>query len=116
MQPNTKALYRIKEQPTYGRTNQLALHIQIIDDYLCFYDTIRGHMLHGELVDTYENGFVFNVIQPGAATEGKWTFEEVTLTYFKLYMAKKIANGPTIANAMRNTEDLWEWYRKSFPI
>ena len=51
MQPNSKALYNIDQTPWRKDGVQLALQVQIKNDTLMFYDTNRGHMIHGKLVE-----------------------------------------------------------------
>lgn len=117
MQPNLSALYVILKSPhTRGNHgSQLALHVQLREDngrdILCFYDTDRGHMKPGDMVEIRDNGFTF-VDHNG----GTWEFREVTIQEFRHRLAKHVGNGEEIAKTIKTTEDLWEWYRKTFPI
>lgn len=117
MQPNSKALYNIDQNPWRKDGVQLALHVQIKDGTLMFYDTNRGHMFKGKLVEEYENGFAFEVFQvEGSAVNGLWVFREVTIEAFKHHIYKTVGNGQGIADAIKTTDELWEWYIKTFPL
>ena len=117
MQPNSKALYNIDQTPWRKDGVQLALQVQIKNDTLMFYDTNRGHMIHGKLVEEYENGFAFEVSeQEGAWVTGLWVFREVTIQDFRQHLCQAVGNGEAIAKTINTTEELWEWYRKTFPL
>ena len=119
MQPNEKALYCIIKSPSTKKAfgTQLALHVQLWEgengepDTLCFYDTDRGHMIPGELKEIQDNAFTFE-----ASRGGTWKLREVTIQEFRHRLAKTVINGVEIAKTIKSTEDLWEWYRKKFPI
>ena len=110
-QPNKNALYVIKEFP-YGK-NQLVLHVRndFQEGYLCFYDTERGHMIEGKLEQCVADGFSFI-----DKRERKWEFKEVSIDEFRENLCDKIVNGKEIADLCRSTEELWQYYRKEFPI
>lgn len=117
MQPNSKALYNIDQTPWRKDGVQLALHVQIKNDILMFYDTNRGHMIHGKLVEEYENGFAFEAFEgEGLSANGLWVFHEVTIEEFKHHIYKTVGNGKGIADTLKTTDELWEWYRKTFPL
>ncbi len=116
-QPNEKALYVIDFSP-HGSNQQLALHIIVRDSpdkpgtpELCFYDTNRGHMIRGKMKSTQEHGFTWTDWRGD-----DWTFREVTIQEFRNSLWQYVGNGYGIAKAIHTTEDLWEWYRKTFPI
>ena len=116
-QPNEKALYVLVMGPE-GNTQQLCLHMiirpaprkpDILE--LCFHDTDRGHMIRGKMKSTSKNGFTWTDWQGN-----DWEFQEVTIQKFRRSLWKHVVNGIGIANTVHSTEDLWEWYRKTFPI
>ncbi len=116
-QPNEKALYVIDSCP-HGSNNQLALHIIVRDSpdepgtaELCFYDTNRGHMIRGKMKKIQEYGFIW-IDWRG----DDWIFREVTIHEFRHSLWQYVCNGDSIAKVINTTEDLWEWYRKTFPI
>ncbi len=115
MQPNLKALYVIFRSPhrPEGNGTQLALHVQIWKnpERLCFYDTNRGHMIEGNMDEVYDHSFTFK------DRHGEiWELREVTMEEFRDRLARHVGNGEEIAKALETTENLWEWYRKTFPI
>lgn len=115
MQPNDKALYVILKSPHRAGDNgtQLALHVQLWDnpERLCFDDTARGHMIEGEMAEMLAHSFTFK-----DRNGGTWELREVTIQEYRHRLAKHIENGDYIAKTLKTTEDLWEWYRKAFPI
>ena len=111
MQPNEKALYIIDEFP-YGK-DVLCLHVTdtFENGYLCFDDTERGHMIQGIIREKHLNGFEFE-----DRSGNVWIFREVTIQEFRHHISKTVYNGEAIAKLCTTTEDLWEYYRKKFPI
>ncbi|GEM_PF-1384491 len=116
-QPNEKALYVLDMGPD-GNTQQLCLHMMIRQApykpellELCFHDTDRGHMIRGKMKSTQEHGFTWTDWRGD-----DWTFREVTIQEFRNSLWQYVGNGYGIAKAIHTTEDLWEWYRKTFPI
>lgn len=111
VQPNIKALYIIDKGP-HG-SDQLCLHLTLThkNGYLCFHDTDRGHMLKGEIVEEFENGFKFI-----DRNDREWQFREVTIQEFRHKIQRNVYNGEHIANLCTTTADLWEYYRKAFPV
>lgn len=119
MQPNDRALYCILEAPGSSRKpgTQLALHVQLWaatkdePETLCFYDTGRGHMIPGQVVGIEDHAIRFEDERGGI-----WELREVTIQEYRHRLAKTVPNGDEIAKTIKTTEDLWEWYRKTFPI
>lgn len=111
MQPNEKALYVIDKSP-YGNGG-LCLHMttNFKKGYLCFHDTQRGHMQKGTITNEYKNGFEFK-----DASDQEWIFREVTIQEFRHRISKTVGNGEQIGKLCTTTADLWEFYRKRFPI
>lgn len=112
MQPNEKALYVIDKGP-YASGYQLCLHVTTTfrEGYLCFDDTNRGHMFKGEITKEYKNAFEFTDERGNL-----WVFREVTIQEFRHKLHNAAYNGEAIAKLCTTTEDLWEYYRKAFPI
>ena len=117
MQPNDKALYVILKSPRTGQKvgAQLALHVQLRagrdDEIMCFFDTERGHMIHGEITSIHDHGFTFQDIE-----NFTWELREVTIQEFRHRLAKTVGHGVEIAKTLKTTDDLWAWYRRAFPI
>ncbi len=116
-QPNKKALYTYHHEGC--RCDGLALHvIERETQYkipglitLCFDGTDRGHMLDGKIIERTEDGFTFQ-----RESGELFSFQECTLERFKSSVYKNVGNGANIAAAMADTADLWEWYRKEYPL
>ena len=119
MQPNDKALYVVVRSPHTGNRmgTQLALHVQLWvetgeqPETLCFYDTSRGHMIPGKVIGVEDHSIRFQ-----DKNEQIWELREVTIQEFRHRLAKTVANGEAIAQTIKTTAELWEWYRKKFPI
>lgn len=111
-QPNNQALYLLKRSP-YGNGGQLVLHVtdKFKEGYVCFDDTNRGHKVEGQIVETKTNSFIFN-----DNNSREWEFEEVTIEMFREGLFRFACNGEEIAELCKTTEDLWEYYRKQFPL
>mgnify|MGYP000871075548 FL=1 len=71
----------------------------------------RGHMIEGEMLRETEDGFVF---RSDGYDPGEWTFKELTIQDFKREYFKNVVNGEVLAQIIKTTEDLHEWYRKEF--
>jgi hypothetical protein len=71
----------------------------------------HGHMIQGKVKDETENGFTFR--SEGYAP-GDWTFKVLTIQDFRRKYSKLVVEGDVIANTIKTTEDLHEWYRKEF--
>ena len=120
MQPNDKALYVILKSPHNADNrpgHQLALHVQFWTgdgewpDILCFYDTDRGHMIRGKATEIKDHSFTFE-----DRNGDTWELREVTIQEYRHRLAKTVAGGEAIAQTIKTTEDLWAFYRKTFPI
>lgn len=89
----------------------LALDVHLQEGRLRFFDTIRGHELRGAVSEEGEDSFAF---QAEGALEGCWRFRALTLKEFKRRVALQVEGGAAMAAALKNTQDLHEWYRKEF--
>lgn len=119
MQPNKDALYVILKSSIHTETpgSQLALHVQIwpghsgFKETLCFYDTMRGHMILGSMTSAADDSFIFT------DKEGcQWEFKEVTLEMYKSQLSASIVGGREVAKQISSTQELWLWYREHFSI
>ena len=45
-----------------------------------------------------------------------WKLREVTMQEYRHRLAKSVCNGEEIAKTIKSTADLWEFYRKTFPL
>jgi len=109
--PNDKALY-IKTESPHG-SGQIVLHVTdtFKEGYVCFDDTNRGHMIQGKIVAEDDETFTFI-----DKHDEKWVFEIVTIEKFKGGMHRHVFNGEEIAKECDTTEELWEYFRKLFPL
>lgn len=71
----------------------------------------RGHMIEGEVLRETEDGFVF---QSDGYDPGEWTFKVLTIQDFKREYFINVVDGKVLAQTIKTTEDLHEWYRKEF--
>ena len=111
-QPNDKALYILRKSP-HGNDGQVVLHVTdtFKKGYLCFDDTNRGHMIKGEIIRQDKKTFLFRDVNGDL-----WEFEIVSIELFKEEAYRYVYNGVSIAQLCNTTEDLWEYYRKEFPM
>jgi hypothetical protein len=71
----------------------------------------RGHMIKGEVVNETENDFTF---RSDGYDPGEWTFKELTIEEFQRKYFKNVVGSQVLAQIIKTTEDLHEWYRKEF--
>ena len=113
MQPNDRALYVIKKSPLNNDT-QLALHVQLwagIPEILRFHDTIQEYKIPGRVAKIEDDAIHFK------DTDGAtWTLQEVTIEEYRLRLAKHVEYGEILANSIKSTEKLWQWYRNQYPL
>ena len=111
-QPNNKALYLLEKSP-YGDGEQIVLHVtdEFKTGYICFFDTERGHMVKGNIVEENEDMFYFIDDE-----KLEWKFKEISIERFKDGLYNLIVGGDEICQLCNTTEDLWEYFRKEFPI
>ena len=113
MQPNDRALYVIKKSPL-NKEPQLALHVQLwagIPAILRFHDTIQEYKILGKVAKIEDDAIHFK-----ATDGGLWTLQELTIEEYRLNVAKHVEHGEILANTIKSTERLWEWYRKQYPL
>ena len=86
--------------PGRKKPNGLAMNCHMKDGQLRFFDTGRGHMIDGTVAKDGDGAFTF---RSAGFEPGEWEFKALT-----------IENGDVIAKTIQTTEDLQEWYRKTF--
>lgn len=94
-----------REKPT-----GLAMNCHMKDGKLRFFNTSRGHMIAGEVVQDGDDAFVF---RSTGAYPGEWKFKKLTIEDVRRGVLW-IENGDVIGQVIQNTDDLQEWYRKTF--
>lgn len=107
---NRRTVYTYK-WPGEKRARGLAMNCHMQDGHLVFFDTIRGHGFKGKIVRDTGDAFTF---QSEQCQPGPWEFKALTIEDFRRETSRIVEDGPIIAQAIRTTEDLQEWYRKKF--
>ena len=97
--------------PDQKKPAGLALNCHMKDGALRFFDTIRGHEFGGKIIQDGDDAFIFESTR---FNPGRWKFKAVTIEDFRRQTVKIVENGAYITQAIRTTEDLQEWYRKTF--
>ncbi len=101
--------YRWTGEPKFSG---LAVDVHIRNDELWFLSPPdHPHMQPGEVVRGIEDGFVFRC---DGYKPGEWIFKELTIEEFRRWIYKHVGMGEAIAAKIHTTEDLHEWYRKTF--
>lgn len=104
--------YRVTGEAKYtGLAMDCQIHQQEDWKELWFFDSIRPHMIDGEIVRETEDGFLF---RSDRAYPGEWTFKELTLEEFRRWVYQYVGMGEVIVEKIHTTADLHEWYRKKF--
>lgn len=96
--------------PREKKQSGLALNCHMKDGKLRFFSTLRGHMIAGEIVKDGEDAFTF---RSTGYEPGDWEFKVLTIEDVRRGIVM-IENGDIIAKTIRTTDDLQEWYRKTF--
>ena len=71
----------------------------------------RGHMIQGEVLRETEDGFIF---RSDGYDPGEWIFKVLTIQDFKREYFKNVVGGKVLAQTIKTTKNLHEWYRKEF--
>ncbi|GHU43918.1 hypothetical protein FACS1894111_10330 [Clostridia bacterium] len=113
---NSTAVYAIKFIGDKDFTS-LACHCQLWDnpDFkgLCYFTPEeRTHMIKGEV--TKESGVGFKFRSDGYAP-GEWEFKALTLDNFRKEYHKLMIEGEKIAQIVRSTEELYNWFNTNYP-
>ncbi len=90
----------------------LALNCHMKDGELRFYDTNRGHMIRGKVIQDGDDAFVFECA--AGFMPGRWTFKALTIEDFRRQTVRIVEDGAYITQTIKTTDDLQEWYRKTF--
>ena len=106
---NRRKTYTFK-WPSSKKPNGLAMNCHIKDGRLRFFDTGRGHMIAGEVVKDGEDAFTF---RSADFESGEWEFKALTIEDVRRGVVW-IENGDIIVETIKTTDDLQEWYRKTF--
>lgn len=88
----------------------LALNCHMKNGRLRFFDTNRGHEIEGQITKDGDDAFTFT---SAGFEPGPWTFRKLTIEDVRRG-AVWIENGGIIAQTIKTTDDLQEWYRKHF--
>lgn len=88
----------------------LALNCHMKNGCLCFFSTTRGHMIEGEVATDGDDAFTFT---SAGFAPGLWSFRKLTIEDVRRGVIW-IENGAVVAQAIKTTDDLQEWYRKQF--
>lgn len=97
--------------PGSKKPTGLALNCHMKDGQLRYFDTIRGHMIPGKAIQDGDDSFVFE--STAGFMPGAWTFKALTIEDVRRGVVW-IENGDVIAQTIKTTDDLQEWYRKTF--
>lgn len=106
---NRRKTYTYK-WPREKKPGGLALDCHMKDGKLRFFDTLRGHSFPGEVIVDGEDDFIFlsTDYEPG-----EWVFRTLTIEDVRRGVVM-IENGDIIAKTISTTDDLQEWYWKTF--
>lgn len=107
-----RAVYQYAPPWEKGYTG-LALDIHLQGGKLRFFDTLRGHILPGQVEQEEADAFTFEAV---GALAGRWSFRILTIQEFKRRVFLQVEGGEALAAVLKSTEDLHEWYRKEFKI
>lgn len=88
----------------------LALNCHMHNGALRFFDTIRGHEIKGRIIQDGEDAFTF---ASAGFEPGNWEFKALTIEDVRRGVVW-IENGGIITQTIKTTDDLQEWYRKTF--
>lgn len=89
----------------------LAMNCHIRNGQLWYFSTTRGHMIDGRIVEDGEDSFKFEATR---CYPGIWEFTLLTIEDFRREVWKIVENSEYIIQAIKTTDDLQEWYRKTF--
>lgn len=107
---NRRLVYTIK-RPGDKKPTGLALNCHLWHGAFRYFDMEHGHEIPGEVAEDGEDAFTFT--SEGYAP-GAWQFEKLTIERFRRETYKIVEGGNYIAQVIRSTADLHEWYRKRY--
>lgn len=106
---NRRTTYTVK-WPGRKKPNGLAMNCHMKNGQLRYFDTLRGHMIDGEVIKDGDDGFTF---KSAGFEPGEWEFKALTIEDVRRGVVW-IEGGDVIAQTIKTTDDLQEWYRKTF--
>lgn len=107
---NRRFVYTIK-RPGDRKPTGLALNCHLWHGAFRYFDMERGHEIPGKVTEDGEDAFTFT---SEGCVPGAWQFEKLTIERFRRETYKIVEGGNYIAQAIRSTVDLHEWYRKRY--
>lgn len=107
---NRRLVYTIK-RPGDKKPTGLALNCHLWHGAFRYFDMEHGHEIPGKVTEDGEDAFTFT--SEGCAP-GAWQFEKLTIERFRRETYKIVEGGNYIAQTIRGTADLHEWYRKRY--
>ena len=104
--------YRKTNEPKYTGL-AMDCHVRHNEDgnFLCYLDTIRGHMIEGQVLSETNSGFEF---RSDGAFKGVWHFDVLTLSDFKEWVYTYVVHGNKLAKEFTTSEEMNAWYRDNF--
>ena len=107
---NRRLVYTIK-RPGDKKPTGLALNCHLWHGAFRYFDMEHGHEIPGKVTEDGEDAFTFT--SEGCAP-GAWQLEKLTIERFRRETYKIVEGGNYIAQTIRSTADLHEWYRKRY--
>lgn len=107
---NRRLVYTVK-RPGDKKSTGLALNCHLWRGAFRYFDMEHGHEIPGKVTEDGEDAFTF--ASEGYAP-GAWQFEKLTIERFRRETYKIVEGGNYIAQTIRSTADLHEWYRKRY--
>ena len=107
---NRRLVYTVK-RPGDKKPIGLALNCHLWHGAFRYFDMEHGHEIPGKVTEDGEDAFTFT--SEGCAP-GAWQFEKLTIERFRRETYKIVEGGNYIAQTIRGTADLHEWYRKRY--
>ena len=107
---NRRLVYTVK-RPGDKKPTGLALNCHLWHGAFRYFDMEHGHEIPGKVTEDGEGAFTLT--SEGCAP-GAWQFEKLTIERFRRETYKIVEGGNYIAQTIRSTADLHEWYRKRY--
>lgn len=107
---NRRLVYTVK-RPGDKKPTGLALNCHLWHGTFRYFDMEHGHEIPGKVTEDGEDAFTFT---SEGCVPGAWQFEKLTIERFRRETYKIVEGGNYIAQAIRSTADLHEWYRKRY--
>lgn len=107
---NRRLVYTVK-RPGDKKPTGLALNCHLWRGAFRYFDMEHGHEIPGKVTEDGEDAFTF---ASEDCAPGAWQFEKLTIERFRRETYKIVEGGNYIAQTIRSTADLHEWYRKRY--